>query len=84
MSKPRKSQPKREGGHFQFFRIVSDLFLLFNKLGTNNDASWMKEDEEEEQDEGEDEDEEEEQDLLLTSKEPFKVIAKLILAKFTV
>ena len=52
-----------------------------NKFRTNNDASWMKEDEEE--DEAEDEDEDEE-DSLLTSKELFRMIAELILARFTV
>ena len=39
----------------------------------------MKEDEEEDKDE----DEDEEEDSLLTSKEPFRMITKLILAKFT-
>ena len=48
----------------------------------NNDASWMKEDVE--KDETENEDEDEEEDLLLTSKEPFRMIAKLIWAEFTV
>ena len=42
----------------------------------------MKEDEEEEEEFEEEEDEEE--DSLLTSAEPFRKIAKLILAKFTV
>ena len=36
-----------------------------------NDASWIEEDEEEE---------EEEEDSLLTSKEPFRMITKIILA----
>ena len=53
-----------------------------NKFGTNNDASRMKQDEEEDEDEDEDDDEEE--DSLLTSQEPFRMITKLILAKFTV
>ena len=53
-------------------------YLLKNKFGTNNDASWMKEDEDE------DEDENEEEDSLLTSKEPFRMITKLVLAEFTV
>ena len=35
--------------------------MIFNKFGTNNDASWMK------QDKDEDEDEDEEEDSLLTS-----------------
>ena len=52
-----------------------------NKFGTNNNASWMKQDEDEEEDEDEDEDEEE--DSLLTSYEPFRMITKLISAKFT-
>ena len=43
----------------------------------NNDVSRMKEDEEEDKDE----DEDEEEDSLLTSKEPFRMITKLILAK---
>ena len=43
------------------------------KFGTNNDASWMKEDEEEEQEHS-----------LLTSKEPFRMISEFILARFTV
>ena len=54
--------------------------VLRNKLGMNNDASWMKQDEEED----EDEDEDEEEDSLLTSQEPFRMITKLILAEFTV
>ena len=41
-----------------------------NKFGTNNDASWMKQDEEE--------DEDEDEDSFLTSKEPFRMIARLI------
>ena len=45
-----------------------------NKFGTDNDTSWMKVDEVED----------EEEDSLLTSKEPFRMITKLILAKFTV
>ena len=49
-----------------------------NKFGTNNDASWMK------QDEDEDEDEDEEEDSLLTSEEPLRIITKLILDVFTV
>ena len=73
--------------------ITTNIFLHFdnvylaaiqvkNKFGTNNDASWMKQDEEE--DEEEDEDEDEEEDSLLASQEPFRMISKLILAKFTV
>ena len=46
---------------------------------TNNDASWTEEDDD---DEGEEEDEKE--DSLLTSKEPYRMITKLILAKITV
>ena len=56
--------------------------ITVNKFGTNNDASWMKQDEEE--DEEEEEDEDEEDDLLLTSQELFRMITKLILAEFTV
>ena len=46
----------------------------------------MEEDEEEDEDkdEDEDEDEDEEEDSLLASSEPFRMISKLILAKFTV
>ena len=55
-----------------------------NKFGTNNDASWMKQDEDEDEDEDKDEDEDEDEDSLLTSKEPFRMITKLILAEFTV
>ena len=44
----------------------------------------MKQDEEEDEDEDEDEDEKEEEDSLLTPKEPFRMITKLILAEFTV
>ena len=51
-----------------------DVWKHLKKFGTNNDASWMKEDENEDEDEGE--------DSLLTSKEPFMIITKLILAKF--
>ena len=51
-----------------------------NKFGTNNDASWMKDDE----DKNEDEDKDEEKDSLLTSKEPFRMITELIWVKFTV
>ena len=36
------------------------------------------------EDEDEDEDEDDDEDSLLTSKEPFRMITKLILAKFTV
>ena len=46
----------------------------------NNNASRMKEDDNEDEDEEEKEDEE----SLFTSKEPFRMIAKLISAKFTV
>ena len=42
--------------------------MLINKFGTNNDASWMKEDKEEDEDE----------DSFLTSKEPFRMITRLI------
>ena len=49
-----------------------------NKFGKNNDASWMKDDEDQ------DEDEEDDQDSLLTTKKPFRMITKLILAKLTV
>ena len=57
-----------------------------NKFGTNNDASWMKQDEEEHEDENEDEDEDEdeEEDSLLTSYKPFKMITMLILADISV
>ena len=44
----------------------------------------MKLDEDEDEDEDENEDEDEEENSLLTSWEPFKMIVKLILAKFTV
>ena len=57
--------------------ILRNLTFPKNKFGTNNDASWMKEDEEI------DEDEDEEEGSLLTFKEPFMMITKLILAKFT-
>ena len=36
------------------------------------------------EDEEEDEDEDDEEDLMLTSKEPFRMITKMILAEFTV
>ena len=62
--------------------IQTEIRNLENKFGTNNDASWMKQDEEENEEEDEDEDEEE--DSLLASQEPFRMISKLILAKFTV
>ena len=42
--------------------------------------SWLEEDEEEDEDEDKNEDE----DSLLTSKEPFRMITKLFLARFTV
>jgi len=51
-------------------KMVSSHGAYKNKFGTNNDASWMKEDEPEE-------------NSLLTSNEPFRMIAKLILAEFT-
>ena len=53
-----------------------------NKFGTNNNASWMKQDEEEDEDEDEEEDEEE--DSLLTSQEQFRMITKLLSSRFTV
>ena len=58
------------------------MFLLIfqNKFGTNNDASWMKQNEEED----EDEDEDEEEDSWRTSWELFMVNPKLNLAEFTV
>ena len=40
-----------------------------NKFGTDNDTSWMKVDEVED-----------EEDSLLTSKEPFRMLTKLIIA----
>ena len=58
--------------------------MIENKFGTNNDASWMKQDEDEDEDEDEDKDEDGDEDSLLTSKEPFRMITKLILAEFTV
>ena len=45
---------------------------MINKFETNNDASRMKEDEDEEE------------NSLLSSKEPFRIITKLISAEFTV
>ena len=68
----------------KFLAILSD-HLSLNKFGTNNNASWMTQDEEEDEDENEeeDEDEDEEEDSLLTSQEPFRMITKLILAEFT-
>ena len=68
------------GTHVQTYTIFCRFY--FNKFGTNNDASWMKQDEDEDKDEEEDEDEEE--DSLHTSQEPFGMITKLILAEFTV
>ena len=50
--------------------------ILRNKFGTNNDASWMKQDEEEDDDK--DGDEDEDKGSFLTSKEPFRMIARLI------
>ena len=53
-----------------------------NKFRTNNDASWMKEDEEEDGNEDKDEDQvkdkDEDEHSLLPSKELFRMIAKLI------
>ena len=54
--------------------------MVVNKFGTNNDASWMKEDERED----EEEDEEVDEDSLLNCTESFRMITKLILARFTV
>ena len=50
--------------------------MLINKFGTNNDASWMKQDEEEDDDK--DGDEDEDKGSFLTSKEPFRMITRLI------
>ena len=44
----------------------------FIKFETNNDASWIKEDEEED----EDKDKDEEEDSLLTSKERFRMLTR--------
>ena len=69
------------GTHVQTYTIFCRFY--FNKFGTNNDASWMKQDEEEDVDEDEEEDEDEDEDSLLTFYEPLRMITKLILAKFT-
>ena len=59
-----------------------------NMFGTNNDESWMKEDEDEDEDEdkdeNKDEDENKKDDSLLIFKEPFRMITKLIITEFTV
>ena len=44
----------------------------------------MNQDEDKEEDKHKDEDEDEDEDSLLTSKEPFRMITKLIIAEFTV
>ena len=69
-----------------FFDHDDIHILTINKFGTNNDASWMKQDEaeDEEEDKDEEEDEDEDEDSLLTFYEPLRMITKLIFAEFTV
>ena len=56
----------------------------WNEDRTGDEDEDEDEDEAGDEDEDEDEDKDEDEDSLLTSKEPFRMITKLILAQFTV